>query len=205
MIARNTSARRVLTPAVVVTLGIVLSGCGADPQTGSTGADGSAAPTSEQLLERLDADSEDPVEVIEQLDTMPVEDRPEGVFASVETDELILSDDTGDQAELSLPDDEVYLSAAPYVEQTHECHFHSLTTCVGEQRNSEISVKITDLDEDEVIVDEVTRTYDNGFIGYWVPAEAELEISIDHEEGSLTETVTTREGDPTCLTELRLT
>ncbi|MCH1922250.1 CueP family metal-binding protein, partial [Shewanella sp. A3A] len=71
----------------------------------------------------------DVVQVIERLDTMPVAERPADLFASVRPDALVLTDDQERETLLPMPSHEVYVSVAPYREQTHDCYFHSLTTC----------------------------------------------------------------------------
>ena len=49
---------------------------------------------------------------------------------------------------------------------SHGCFYHSLTTCLGELDNEDIQVTITDEATGEVLVDEATTTFDNGFIGF---------------------------------------
>ena len=68
-----------------------------------------------------------------------------------------------------MPSDEIYVSAAPYQSQTHDCYYHSPTGCLGELRNADVAVTVTDTATGEVIVDEDTRTLDNGFVGIWLP------------------------------------
>ncbi|GMA34464.1 CueP family metal-binding protein [Demequina litorisediminis] len=72
-----------------------------------------------------------------------------------------------------MPDDAFYVSLAPYVDTTHECYFHSLTTCTGEMQGEDIDVTVTDVETGEVLVDEAMTTFDNGFVGLWLPRDAE--------------------------------
>src|SRR5690625_7686101 len=88
---------------------------------------------------------------------MPVAERPNDLIAAVQPDAVLLSDDDGNQATLDLPDDEHYVSNAPYLDQTHDCHFHSLTTCLGELRNENIDITVTHASDDTVILDESGR------------------------------------------------
>ncbi|WP_341231485.1 CueP family metal-binding protein, partial [Nocardioides salarius] len=92
-------------------------------------------------------------EVIERLDTMALADRPGDLMASVQPDAVVVTDDQGREVRLPMPEDQVYVSVAPYVDQTHECHFHSLTTCVGELGDESVDVMLTTADG-EVLVDE---------------------------------------------------
>ena len=83
----------------------------------------------------------DATEVVEHLDTMAVSDRPDTLIASVQPTELVLTDTTGGStATLPMPDDTFYLSVAPYEAETHDCTFHSLTTCLGEMPGESVDV-----------------------------------------------------------------
>ncbi|WP_368733053.1 CueP family metal-binding protein [Streptomyces alkaliphilus] len=141
-------------------------------------------------------------EIIEHLDTLPVEERPEDLMASVRTDTLVLSDEAGNRTSLDLPEGEFYASVAPYVEQTHDCHFHSLTTCLGELRNEDMAITVTT--DGAVLLDETTRTHDNGFVGIWLPRGIEATLTIEYADKTASIPISTTDEDPTCLTTLQL-
>ena len=184
---------------------LVLSGCAtssspepASPTTGTQSVDS-------DFLAAHDLAGLDAAQVIERLDTMPVADRPADLIASVQPDALVLTDDQERETQLPMPENEVYISVAPYRTQTHDCYFHSLTTCLGELANAEVQVTLTG-DDGDVLVDEVRQTYDNGFIGNWVPRGIEATLTIEHEGQTGTETISTmNEDDATCITTLQLT
>ena len=136
---------------------------------------------------------------------MPVADRPTDLIASVQPDALVLTDDQDRETRLQMPEGQVYISVAPYREQTHDCYFHSLTTCLGELADTEVQVTLTGEDGD-VLIDEARQTYDNGFVGIWVPRGIEAMLTIEHEGQTGTATISTmNEEDPTCITTLQLT
>lgn len=192
-LARTALARTALSAAALAA-SLVLAGCG-DP----------ASAASDDLLAAYGLNGLDTRQVIEQLDTTALADRPTDLMASIRPDGLHLATADGELT-LPMPAGEFYLSVAPYVAQTHECYFHSLTTCVGELRNEPIDVTITNADTGEVLVDGTEVTYDNGFIGFWVPADISAEITIDHDGRSATEVLpTTSADDRTCVTTLQLT
>ena len=143
------------------------------------------------------------VQVIDALDRMPVAERPDDLMASVRVDELLVSDDATEVA-LDIPDDRFYLSVAPYLTGTHDCFYHSLTTCKGELGGRDVDVTITSADG-EVLVDRQVSTFDNGFVGFWLPrgVDATLEVSYQGKTGRTP--ISTGADDPTCLTTLRLT
>jgi len=177
---------------------LLLSGCSGTDDSSSRG-EGSAL-VAEHGLAGLDAR-----EVVERLDAMPVADRPSDLMASVRPDVLVLSDLGGREVELAMPQDEVYVSVAPYRAQTHDCHFHSLTTCEGELSDQPVKVRLTGPDG-EVLVDETRRTFDNGFVGLWVPRGIEATLTLEHEGRTATAAVSTRrDDDATCITTMHLT
>ncbi|WP_313821588.1 CueP family metal-binding protein [Citricoccus sp.] len=143
--------------------------------------------------------------IIERLDTQAVAERPTDLVASVQSEQLVVADDRGRQAAVAMPADEVYVSAAPYESQTHECHFHSLTTCLGELRNQDVRVTVLDQATGEVLIADRLQTFDNGFVGLWLPRGIEAELTVEHDGKSATSMVSTRNADDaTCLTDLRL-
>lgn len=154
------------------------------------------------LLATYDLDGMSGKEIVDHLDRLGGADRPADLMASVRADELVVTDGSEELA-VELPDEEFYVSFAPYVESTHECFYHSLTTCQGELAEQDIDVTLTSSDG-EVLVDETTTTYANGFAGYWVPRgfEGTLEVSYDGYTGEVP--VATGPEDPTCITTLQL-
>ena len=188
----STPARaRLAVAAAVVACGLLLAGCAsgpeAQPSSSSSASSAAAAVLADHDLAGLEAP-----EVIERLDT-------------VQPDAVVVTDGQGREARLPMPEDQVYVSVAPYVDQTHECHFHSLTTCVGELGDESVDVMLTGADG-EVLVDETRRTYDNGFVGLWVPRDLDATLTITHDGRTGTAPITTRDpDDPTCVTTLQLT
>lgn len=146
----------------------------------------------------------DAKEIIEDLDQRSLAERPNDFIASVRTDELLLSDDSS-EVTLDLPEHLTYVSIAPYVNQTHDCFYHSLTTCLGELSNEQIQITITDEATGEVLVNEDTTTFDNGFVGFWLPDDAEGIIEVTYRGYAGTTEFATTDDGATCVTDLRLT
>ena len=202
-----TPRRRKLIIVACATLisALVLSGCAtssspepASPTTGTQSVDS-------DFLAAHDLAGLDAAQVIERLDTMPVADRPADLIASVQPDALVLTDDQERETQLPMPENEVYISVAPYRTQTHDCYFHSLTTCLGELANAEVQVTLTG-DDGDVLVDEVRQTYDNGFIGIWVPRGTTATLTVEYDGQAGTADISTMNSDdPTCITTLQLT
>ncbi|WP_139827844.1 CueP family metal-binding protein [Nesterenkonia sp. PF2B19] len=155
-------------------------------------------------LAEYDLDGLDSREVVERLDSLLVDERPEGLMASVQSEVLVVSDDGGRQTALEMPEDEFYLSVAPYVDQTHECHYHALTSCLGELGNEEVRITVTDSAGDAVILDELVRTFDNGFAGIWLPRDIDATLTVERGNQAGSVPISTGADDPTCLTTLQL-
>lgn len=184
----------------------VLAGCStaaapvAQPEPTAVAAEDTGQFLAELGLEGLDAK-----QAIDRLDRLPQEQRPENFTAMVQPTQLVLADASGRTANLPLPQDQYYLSAAPYVDQTHSCHFHSLTTCLGQLQGKEMEVKAVNAETGEVLVDQGMETFDNGFIGLWVPRGITLDLEFTYQGKSAKTTVSTAgQSNATCLTELRL-
>jgi hypothetical protein len=109
---------------------LALAGCASSP-TVAEPAQPSAAES--PILAAYDLAGLDGREIVERLERTPVDAWQPDLRASVRPGELLLSEVGSDEPTVvDLPDDEFYLSVAPYLEQTHDCYFHSLTTCRGE-------------------------------------------------------------------------
>ncbi len=202
--------RTIATIAFAAAAALVLSACSAADEPTPASAANSEAPQAQTesqapLLADYGLDGLEAREVIDSLDAMPVTERSTTLMASVRPNELLLSDDQGRETSLAIPQDEFYVSVAPYVEQTHDCFFHSLTTCKGEMQNVDVHVVVTDNATGEVLVDETRTTFDNGFMGLWLPRDIDASITIEHDGLSATSDLSTRtDEDATCVTTMQL-
>lgn len=142
-------------------------------------------------------------QVIDELEATPVDDRRDDLIASVRPDTVLLTVDGGTETSVPLGD-EFYLSVAPYLTTTHDCYFHSLTTCTGELGNEPLHLTVV-TDDGEVLLDEDRTANSNGFLGLWLPRDIDATLTITHENGSITAPISTGAEDPTCLTDLPLT
>ncbi|MCA1782124.1 MAG: CueP family metal-binding protein, partial [Intrasporangiaceae bacterium] len=122
---------------------------------------------------------------------------------SVRYDHVLFTTEDGEK-QIPLAEDDFYLSLAPYVDQTHECYYHNLAGCQGELVGEDLDVTITAADG-EVLVDETVTTYDNGFVGFWLPRDIEGTIEVSFDGRSVTAPIATGPEDPTCVTTLQLT
>lgn len=185
---------------------LLVTGCSAPAPAPAESSAGASAAQGQELIADLGFEGMNAKEIITELDTLPVAERSTQFMASIRPDELILMDAAGRESAVPMPADEFYVSVAPYVSRTHECHFHSLTTCLGEMASEDVSVTLTNEAAGEVLVKETLRTYDNGFLGLWLPRGIEATLTLDHEGKSATQTLSTRNTeDATCATTIKLT
>lgn len=185
--------------AALVAAFLVLAGC-SSAESGGTPAAG------DSLLAKHGLDGLTAEEVIEKLDTMQVSDRPADLLASVQPEVLAVSDKDGNRTDLPMPDDKVYISVAPYQQKTHDCYYHSLTTCLGELGGEDVQVTVTDKQSGKVLLDGARQLYDNGFVGLWVPRDTTATVTVEYEGTSGTADISTvSKDDPTCITTLQLT
>ena len=181
-------------------LALALTGCSAaDPEPTADGTVSQDTFLTTHGLADMDA-----VEIIDHLDRQKVTERPTDLIASVRNDELLLSSDD-QEVVVDLPDNQTYVSIAPYLTSTHDCFYHSLTTCQGELDNEDIQVTITDEATGEVLVDEATTTFDNGFVGFWLPDDVTGLIEVSYQGRTGTTEFSTADDGATCVTDLRLT
>ncbi|MEC9485840.1 MAG: CueP family metal-binding protein [Candidatus Izemoplasma sp.] len=121
---------------------------------------------------------------------------------SVYDDELIVILDDS-RTSVDMPEDEFYLSVAPYINNTHSCTYHSATGCRGELKQETFFVEFID-NEGNVIVSENMDTLSNGFIDLWLPRDVEGTLTITQGELSASKTISTTAGEPTCETTMQL-
>lgn len=200
--------------AVAGALLLVLAGCAApdtapsEPPSQPPSADEPTAVDAElpEALETVLAGHEltdlSARQLVDHLDRLGGAQRPSDLMASVRAEEVILAGG-GQEVAMLLPQDAFYLSFAPYVNGTHDCYFHSLTTCQGELVAQDVEVRIVTSDG-EVLVDEVTTTFDNGFVGYWLPRDVQATLEVTYGALTGTQDIATGPDSPTCLTTLQL-
>lgn len=198
----------VLTLAATLTI----AGCASDADDPDVGANGSPEVAVEpepgpavdsEILAAQGIEGLDVRGVIDTLDTVTLGERSTSFIASIRPNELYLTDEEGLEESVPMPDDSFYVSFAPFINQTHPCHFHSLTTCVGELQNVDIHVLVTDNTSGETLLDEDVTTYDNGFYGIWLPRDLDdVTLTVEY-DGMTAQTPISTSGDEdaTCVTE----
>ena len=127
----------------------------------------------------------------------------EAASASITSSELIVTDENEEETSYDLPEDEFFVSIAPFVNETHECTIHSLTGCQGEMVNEDFDIHIEN-SSGEVILDEKKQTEANGFVDIWLPREDTYDVTIIQDGKETTSEISTFDGDKTCITDMQL-
>lgn len=185
--------------AFIAAAGLLLTGCATSEAVPPVDEQ---SPATFAQLESLRIDTSDAATIVEGLDALKVADRPDDLTAVVHPGELQIEPGS---IVLPLPEDSFYVSIAPYVNETHACTFHSLTTCLGELQNTPLELTITDVESGEVVVRDITATADNGFVGAWLPRDHDFLVRIVSAQGFAEQQISTGEEDPTCITTMQLT
>lgn len=171
---------------LIIGLSIIglLSACGSSNQTG-------------ELLDLSEHDAESLLKGLKNGSVVA-----EDYSVSVYPDEVKVS--TVDE-ELILPieEDVFFLSVAPFIDQTHECFYHSATGCRGELVDVDFDVLFVDSDG-EVVLDQSMNSGSNGFIDLWLPRGIEGTLTIAYNGLTVEQDVSTIGDAKTCETTMRL-
>ena len=192
--------RSALGLLAVLTALLLLAACANTSAPQPTQQSGLTAPT---LLAEHGFSAMSARQIVNRLER--TSDKPADLMASVQYDELQLADVDHPRDVVTMPlGGRFHLSVAPYVHRTHDCYFHSLTTCQGELVGRTLDVTITG-DDGRVLVDGPVRTYPDGFVAFWLPRDITATLEVDYHGRSATTRISTGSRAPTCLTSVRLT
>ena len=194
--------KRFISLAAAFAAAVTLSACSTEDSNSEAATTEVQQVSAEEIQAEFGLEGLDGQEIVDKLDRQSKDERNSDLIASVRPNELILATEQG-EASLPLPEDKFYLSVAPYLTNTHDCFNHSLTTCTGELSKEDIHVTITD-DEGNELVNEDTTTFDNGFIGYWLPADKHGTITVTKDGKSGEVPLDTTDEGATCVTTLQM-
>lgn len=225
---------RTRTLTVALAAALLLSGCGSNGSTGDQNAAQGAATSAaaggqtgdqaggasvidttkkataaapavkDPMLAKYGLDGKSVVEIVDDLDETNAH-RGSGLKASIRPDHLQLEDESaGTRTTIPVPDDLFYMSVAPYATQTHECVNHSLTGCKGELPKAAMTAKVTK-DDGTVLYEGPATTFENGFVGFWLPRDIRGTMRFDYDGKSVSAPFVTDTTSPTCITTMQLT
>lgn len=123
--------------------------------------------------------------------------------ASITSTQLIITDSDAKESVYELPEEEFFVSIAPFINETHPCTDHSLTGCQGELVNKDFDIYIEDT-EGNIIIDDMMTSGENGFIDLWLPRDQSYHVKISYEGKRVESEISTFENDGTCITTMQL-
>ena len=125
------------------------------------------------------------------------------VTSFVDSQKVHFSFASGATVSVPLPEGEMVVAIAPYMQTTHPCEIHYMSGCQGELVDLPFEVIAMD-GEGNTIINDTYRTMKNGFLELWLPRDKEFLISISGGGKSVQGRISTSASDNTCITTLRL-
>ena len=109
----------------------------------------------------------------------------------------------GTEIQVPMPEDEMFVSVAPYVNQTHPCTTHYMSGCQGELVGVPMRVRAA-LPDGTVVLDDVIATGANGFLDLWLPRDQAIVLSVSVDGYAADGLLTTTGDSATCITTMQL-
>lgn len=162
-----------------------------------------AACGSANVEEAQDNDLDNPENVRALVDEYSVGNFKDDHSASISSTELIITNEDETKETYDLPEDEFFVSIAPFVDETHPCDIHSLTGCQGELVDADFDILITN-EAGDVVMDETMNSGKNGFIDLWLPRDDDYDVSVKYDGKEVDANISTFDGDNTCITTMQL-
>jgi|GEM_PF-72410 len=102
-----------------------------------------------------------------------------------------------------LPDDQMVVSIAPYINTTHKCATHYMSKCDAELKNVPVKVLAVTAGG-KTLIDKTIITPSTGFFDLWLPRDQEIIISVNAQGKKATGKIYTYRNSKTCDTTLKL-
>lgn len=123
--------------------------------------------------------------------------------ASITSQQLIVTAENSAKTTYDLPEDEFFVSIAPFVENTHPCEIHSLTGCQGEMVEQEFDINVVD-EKGKTVLNQKMKSQSNGFVDLWLPRDQTYQVTIEYDGKTAKSEVSTFKDDNTCITTMQL-
>jgi len=109
----------------------------------------------------------------------------------------------GETISIPLPDDVMIVSIAPYVNKTHECVTHYMSSCDAELKNEELKITAANAGG-KILINKIMKTGHTGFLDLWLPRNQEIDITVSTKGKKATGKIYTYRNSKTCETTLKL-
>ncbi|PKN89462.1 MAG: hypothetical protein CVU51_00035 [Deltaproteobacteria bacterium HGW-Deltaproteobacteria-1] len=109
----------------------------------------------------------------------------------------------GQTISVPLPDDVMMVSIAPYINKTHTCATHYISSCDAELKNTNIKV-VAVTAGGKILINKTMKTAPTGFLDLWLPRNQDINITVSAKGKSATGRIFTNRDSKTCETTLKL-
>ena len=109
----------------------------------------------------------------------------------------------GETISILLPDDVMMVSIAPYINKTHTCATHYISSCDAELKNTKIKVTAVAAGG-KILINKIMKTAPTGFLDLWLPRNQIIDITVSAKGKSATGRIFTNRDSNTCETTLKL-
>jgi hypothetical protein len=104
---------------------------------------------------------------------------------------------------IPLPDDVMMVSIAPYIDKTHTCATHYISSCDAELKSTNIKVLAVTAGG-KTLINKTIKTAPTGFLDLWLPRNQAIDIKVSAKGKSATGKIFTNRDSKTCETTLKL-
>jgi hypothetical protein len=108
----------------------------------------------------------------------------------------------GQEVIVPLPDDQMIVSIAPYIQNTHRCSTHYISKCDAELKNVAVKVKAV-TSGGKVLINQTFKSA-TGFIDLWLPRDQEINLTVSAMGKKAQGKILTYRDSKTCDTTLKL-
>jgi hypothetical protein len=109
----------------------------------------------------------------------------------------------GETISIPLPDDAMMVSIAPYINKTHTCATHYISSCDAELKSTNIKV-VAVTAGGKTLINKTMKTAPTGFLDLWLPRNQVIDITVSAKGKSATGEIFTNRDSKTCETTLKL-
>jgi len=125
------------------------------------------------------------------------------VVTFVTPDKVNFKFNDGETISILLPDDEMIVSIAPYINKTHTCTTHYISSCDAELKNTNIKILAVTAGG-KTLINKTMKTAPTGFLDLWLPRNQDINITVSAKGKSATGRIFTNRDSKTCETTLKL-
>lgn len=126
-----------------------------------------------------------------------------GLQSFVTTEAIVFKFPSGEQKSVALPAKQMVVAIAPYVNRTHPCRTHYMSSCQGELVSTPVNVLVQN-QIGKTVMNKTVKTLPNGFLELWLDRNQTYQITLKTSGKTTTGTLNTKAGSDTCVTTMRL-